>query len=111
MEVHNILGKGLSEIVYKDALEYEFKKNNIKFIREKEYNVTYKDIILKHNFYADFVVFDDIILEIKACEGIDKQHVKQTLNYIAIAKSKLGLVINFGAKSLQTQRVILSTNK
>jgi len=60
-EVYNYLGSGFSKIVYKDALEYEFKKQNIPFHREKEYSVTYKDIILKHKFYADFVVYDKII--------------------------------------------------
>lgn len=67
-DVHNNLGGGFSEIVYKDALEYEFKKHNIPFEREKEYSVHYKDIILKHKFYADFVVFDTIIIELKSCE-------------------------------------------
>lgn len=63
MEVHRHLRGGLLEVVYKDALEYEFIKNNIPFEREKEYFIEYKDIILPHKFYADFVVFDDIILE------------------------------------------------
>ena len=56
-EVHNNLGPGFLEIVYKDALEYEFKRAGIPFEREKEYEVNYKDIILPHKFYADFVVF------------------------------------------------------
>ncbi len=64
-EVHNNLGPGFLEIVYKDALEYEFRKANIPFEREKEYVVNYKTITLPHKFYADFVVFDNIILEIK----------------------------------------------
>ena len=57
-EVYNNLGSGFSEIVYKDALEYEFKIRKIPFQREKEFVVTYKDITLKHKFYADFVIFD-----------------------------------------------------
>ena len=67
-DVHRNLGGGFSEIVYKDALEYEFKKANIPFEREKEYLVNYKDIILDHKFYADFVLFDQIILEIKSSD-------------------------------------------
>ncbi|MFZ1705210.1 MAG: GxxExxY protein [Saprospiraceae bacterium] len=108
MEIHRILGRGLREIVYKDAMEYEFKKNNIPFVREKEYEVHYKDIILKHNFYADFVVYNDLVLEIKAVDQIHDDFVNITLNYISIAKSPLGLIINFGAESLQTRRVINS---
>jgi len=108
MEIHRILGRGLREIVYKDAMEYEFKKHKIPFKRENEYCVTYKDIILKHNFYADFVVFDDLILEVKACEFIHEDFIPITLNYISIAKSPLGLIINFGAQSLEHRRVINS---
>lgn len=106
MEIHNILGKGLSEIVYKDALEYELTENLIPFEREKKYEVKYKNIILPHSFYADFVVFGDIILEIKACKNIDENHIKQTLNYISISKCPIGLILNFGAKSFQNKRII-----
>ncbi len=56
MEVHRNLGKGFSEIVYKDAIEYELTQNQISFEREKEYTVKYKNSILKHKFYADFVI-------------------------------------------------------
>ena len=65
MEIHKILGKGFSENVYKDALEYELKNNNIPYQREKDYPVSYKDTVLPHKFYADFVVYDKIIIEIK----------------------------------------------
>jgi GxxExxY protein len=65
-EVHNELGPGFLEIVYKDALEFEFKNDKMPFDREVRYNVNYKGTVLNHHFYADFVVFDSIILEIKA---------------------------------------------
>ena len=65
MEIHRILGKGFSEIVYKDAFEYEFKLHGILYEREKEYTVPYKTVILTHKFYSDFIVFDKIILGIK----------------------------------------------
>ena len=107
MEVHNNLGKGFLEIVYKDALEYEFRKNNIPFEREKEYDVNYKNIILPHKFYADFVVFDKIILEVKGMAGIAEEHIAQTLNYLKVSGLKLGLIVNFGELSLQYKRVVL----
>lgn len=107
MEVHNNLGKGFLEIVYKDALEYEFRKNNIPFEREKEYVVNYKDVILPHKFYADFVVFDKIILEVKGIAGIAEEHIAQTLNYLKVSGLKLGLIVNFGELSLQYKRVVL----
>ncbi len=107
MEVHNNLGKGFLEIVYKDAIEYEFRKNNIPFEREKEYEVNYKDIILLHKFYADFVLFDKIILEVKGMAGIAEEHIAQTLNYLKVSGCKLGLIVNFGELSLQYKRVVL----
>lgn len=105
MEVHKVLGKGLLEIVYKDALEVEFNKLGIQFEREKKFQVNYKGVLLNHHFFADFVVFDKIILEIKAQAGLVEEHFKQTLNYLAISKMKLGIVINFGNDSLNYNRV------
>ena len=84
-EVHKNLGKGFSEIVYKDALEYEFKKNNIPFEREKEFKVKYKDIFLNHKFYADFVVNNKMILEIKTVESFNGSHYNKFLNYLKIS--------------------------
>ncbi|MDR7209428.1 GxxExxY protein [Flavobacterium piscis] len=106
MEVHRILGGGLLEIVYKDALEYEFNKHNIPFEREKKYDIQYKDIILTHKFYADFVVYDEIILEIKASKDIIDEHTAQTINYLKLADSGLGIIVNFNNKSLQHKRVV-----
>lgn len=63
MDIHNELGTGFSEIVYKDALEYELRKKNISFAREQQFKIRYKEIILPHNFYADFVVMDKIVLK------------------------------------------------
>ena len=107
MEVHKILGKGFNEIVYKEALQYEFTKNKIPFEREKEYIIEYKDIVLSKRYFADFVVFDEIVLEIKAISQLTTSDTGQTLNYLACSKNKIGLVINFGEDSLKYKRVIL----
>ena len=107
MEVHKILGKGHSEIIYGDALEYEFRKNKIPFEREKKYNITYKDIVLPHHYYSDFIVFEEIILEIKAIQELSSSEIKQTLNYLAASKNKIGLLVNFGEDSLKYKRIIL----
>ena len=106
MEVHRILGGGLLEIIYKDALEYEFRKNNIPFEREKKYDIKYKDIVLAHKFFADFVVYDEIILEVKASKEIIDEHTAQTINYLKLADSDLGIIVNFNKKSLQHKRII-----
>ncbi|AFN74521.1 GTP-binding signal recognition particle [Melioribacter roseus P3M-2] len=107
MEVHNNIGKGFLEIVYKDALELEFSSCNVPFEREKEYEVNYKGIILPHKFYADFVVYNKIILEIKSISEIANEHIAQTLNYLKVSGCKLGLLVNFGKLSLQYKRILL----
>ncbi|TXD68824.1 GxxExxY protein [Aequorivita lipolytica] len=106
-EVFNCLGSGLSEIVYKDALKYEFIQRNISFEREKEFSVPYKDIILKHKFYADFVVYDKIILEIKTVEILTDLHLGQCINYLKVSKNKLAILANFKGEGLEYKRVVL----
>jgi len=66
MDVHRNLGRGILEIVYKDAFELELKMANVVYQREKAYEVRYKGVVLPHKFYADFVAMDKIIVEIKA---------------------------------------------
>lgn len=105
-EVHKILGHGFKEAVYKDALELEFGKEGIPFQRERPYSIVYKEQKLKHYFVADFVVNENIILEIKTGSYIGEPYLKQTLNYLKASGLRLGIVINFGSPSLEYQRVI-----
>lgn len=107
MEVHKNLGSGFLEIVYKDALEYEFINAEIPYEREKEYIVNYKGKLLPHKFYADFVVFDKIILEVKGISGISDEHIAQTINYLKVSGNKLGMIVNFGELSLKYKRIVL----
>lgn len=104
--MHEILGHGFKEAVYKDALELELIKLEIPFIREKPFTITYKEQKLKHYFVADFVIYDTIILEIKIGNYIGDPYIKQTLNYLKASGLKLGMVINFGTPSLEYQRVL-----
>ena len=106
MEVHNKLGHGFSEIVYKDALEIEFTANEILFEREKEYPIQYKGQILKHKFFADLVVFDSIVIEIKCVKSLLDEHVSQVINYLRASDKKLGLLINFGRDKLEYKRLV-----
>ena len=106
MEVHRILGKGLLEVVYKDAIEHELKLANIKYEREKKYEIEYKGIVLPHFFIADFVI-GDIIVEVKAQNAIAADQYAQVINYINIAKKQVGLLINFGEASLKFKRFII----
>lgn len=107
MDVHRQLGKDFLEVVYKDAIEYECGEKNFPYEREKEFLVHYKDTVLSHKFFADFVVFLQIILEVKSCSGITDEFVAQTLNYLAASKLRVGLIVNFGRDSLEHKRVVL----
>ena len=107
MEVHNNLGAGFSEVLYKDALEYEFRNAEIPFEREKKYSVHYKNIILPHNFFADFVVYDSIILEVKSVKAITDEVIAQSINYLKVSNNKLALIVNFGQIKLQSKRIVI----
>lgn len=106
IEVHKEIGFGFLEIVYKDALEYEFREKNIVYEREKEYSIPYKNIILPHKFYADIVVFNQVILEIKAKDGIADEDMAQMINYLRCSGCKVGLILNFGRMKLGIKRVV-----
>lgn len=106
MEVHNQLGHGFSEIVYKDALEFELVTNKISFEREKQYPVYYKGILLEHKFYADFVVYDKIILEVKCVKSLADEHISQCINYLKVSGNQLALLVNFARGKLEYKRVI-----
>jgi len=107
MEIHNYLGFGFSEIVYKDAMQIEFLRSEIPFEREVKYEIEYKGIILPHVFYADFVAYDKIILEIKGKKEIADADVAQALNYLKVSENKLALMINFGEEKLNYKRIVL----
>ena len=107
MDVQNELGTGFLEPVYQEALAIEMKNRGIPFEREKELTIEYKGITLNKKYYADFVCYDDIIVELKAVDGIRDEHVAQVLNYLHASQKKLGYIINFGVKPLQRKRVVL----
>lgn len=109
MEVHRLLGKGFSEIVYKDPLEYEFNKKGIGFEREKDFFIQYKEKILPHKFYADFAVQNEIILEVKCSSTTIEKHCAQVINYLAISKLQIGLILNFSEKFSEYKSVILKS--
>ena len=108
IKIHNKLGKGFKEIVYKDALEFELKINNVPYEREKLFNIAYEQKTFPRKIYADFFVFNSIILEIKAASFFHSNNFTQTLNYLKASKILLGIVINFGEDSLKFKRIICS---
>ena len=106
MKVHSILGPGFKEIIYKDALEIELQREKISYEREKSFRVQYDGVILLRRFDVDFMVFNNIVLEIKATSFIHYENFRQTLNYLRASEIKLGILINFGAKRLEFQRIV-----
>jgi GxxExxY protein len=105
MEVHTILGCGFLEAVYQEALAIEFEKRNIPFKQEKKLEVEYKDHTLSKYYEADFICYDKIIVETKAQKEISGIDEAQVINYLKATGYKVGLVINFGAESMESKRL------
>ena len=107
MHVYNTLGPGFLEAVYQEALELEFVKRNISYEREKELTISYDGIVLKQTYRADFVCYDNIIVELKAVSHLDDSHRSQVFNYLKATGLKLGLLFNFGnANGLEFERKV-----
>ena len=106
MAVHRELGCGFLEAVYQEALEEEFKLRNIPYIREQLLTITYKGKLLNKKYQADFVCYDNIIVELKALSELNSTHQSQLINYLKASNIKLGLLVNFGQRSLETKRVV-----
>lgn len=104
MEVHKHLGNGFQEVVYQRALSIELNLQNIEHQREKEMSLSYKgyDIGTRR---VDFFVEEKIMVEIKALINLEDVHLAQAMNYVEAYNMEIGLLINFGAKSLQFKRV------
>mgnify|MGYP002079514617 CR=1 FL=1 len=110
-EVHRTLGMGFTEFIYQQALAYEFQKAQLEFLKEVELDIFYKDLqepIGKRR--ADFVVENRILVEIKALSLLENTHTTQVLNYLRAFRLEVGLLINFGEKSLTFKRLVLSSN-
>jgi GxxExxY protein len=110
-EVHKFLGNGFQEVIYQRALVYEFRKARLEFAREIEQDIFYKDLDEPIGTRrADFVVEDKVLVELKALTKLEDVHLAQALNYLKAYRLEIGLLINFGSKSLEFKRLILSQN-
>jgi len=105
MEVHNTLGNGFQEVIYQRALEIEFKERDMQFSREYEMPVNYKGIQIGTR-RVDFLVKGLICVEIKALIEMQDVHLAQAINYLEAYNLEVGLLINFGNKSLEFKRLI-----
>ena len=108
-EVHKFLGNGFQELIYQRALAYEMNQAGLEFAREIEQEIFYKELEDPiGSRRADFVVEGKVLVELKAIIKLDDVHLAQILNYLKAYKIEVGLLINFGSKSLEFKRLILS---
>ena len=105
MKVHSKLGNGFQELIYQRALEKELWNSGLRFEREKEMPIIYNGEQIGTR-RVDFFVEEKIMVEIKAISGLDKSHLSQALNYLEAYNVEIGLLINFGAISLDFRRII-----
>jgi GxxExxY protein len=106
-EVHKFLGNGFPEVIYQRALAYELGKFGLRYKREIEQQIFYKDLPEPIGTRrADFVVEGKVLIEMKAISEITDVHYAQSLNYLKIYKLEVGLLINFGSKSLTFKRLV-----
>ncbi|MBS1550253.1 MAG: GxxExxY protein [Bacteroidetes bacterium] len=106
MNIHSVMGNGFLEAVYSEVLEKEFKKNNIPFEKEKKLEIFFNGEKLSKTYRADFLCFDEIIIELKSVNFLHENFSKQLQNYLKATNKKLGILINFGEKSLNYKRII-----
>ncbi|KZL51033.1 MULTISPECIES: GxxExxY protein [Cyanophyceae] len=108
-EVHKFLGNGFQEVIYQRALAYELHQAGLTFAREIEQQIYYKNLPEPIGTRrADFVVEGKVLVELKAVIQLEDVHLAQALNYLKVYKLEVGLLINFGSKSLTFKRLVLS---
>lgn len=105
-EVHKELKNGFLEPVYQEALAKEFGLRDIPFEKEALINIYYKDEKLEKCYKADFICYNNIVVELKALSDLSSEHEAQLINYLKATRKRLGILINFGKPSLQYKRII-----
>ena len=110
MEVHQQLGCGFLEPVYQEALMVEFSKREIPFHREVTLPIFYKQVRLNTPYRVDFICFENVAVELKALARLGGTEEAQLLNYLKASGNEIGLLLNFGTRSLEYRRFILSNN-
>jgi len=108
MEVHRVLGHGFLEAVYQEALAHELALKKIPFQREVELPIFYKDLRLDTSYRADFICYESVIVELKALEMLTSRDHGQVINYLKATQSRRALLLNFGAPSLEHDRLVLN---
>ena len=108
-EVHKFLGNGFQEVIYQRGLAFELTRAGLTFAREVEKDIFYKELTQPIGTRrADFVVEEKVLVELKAIIELEDVHITQALNYLRAYRLEVGLLINFGSKSLTFKRLILT---
>ena len=110
MEVHTVLGRGFVEQVYQSAMAVELAARGIPCRREADLHIWYKGDILDCHYRADFICFDEVIVELKALDRLGNPEMAQILNYLKATGLQTGLLLNFGGPRLEFQRVVRSND-
>ena len=106
MEVHGVVGPGHPEAVYQECLEIEFELRKFLFISQPRLEIYYKDRKLKKFYVPDFIVYNEVIVEIKAENFLTKVDEAQLINSLVISRHNVGLLLNFGEESLRYRRFV-----
>jgi GxxExxY protein len=107
MEVHRQLGSGFLEPIYQEAFALELKTRDIPYSRELKFPVSYKGQRLQNHYRPDFICSDSVIVELKALSSLSSVEDSQLINYLKVTGYHTGLLLNFGARSLQQRRFVL----
>ena len=111
-EVHKFLGNGFQEVIYQRGLAFELAQAGLTFAREVEKDIFYKELTQPIGTRrADFVVEEKVLVELKAINELEDVHITQALNYLRAYRLEVGLLIDFGSKSLTFKRLILTQSK
>lgn len=108
MEVHRQLGCGFLEAVYQEAFALELKNQGVPFSRELKFPVTYKGQLLNSYYIPDFICFGQVIVELKALSRLGSMEASQLINYLKVTGYHTGLLLNFGTRSLEKRRFVLT---
>jgi GxxExxY protein len=106
MKVHSELGNGFQEVIYQRALAIEMQVEGLRFERELEMEIYYRDYSVGTR-RVDFLVEDKVLVELKALTKLEDVHLAQALNYLEAFRLEVGLLLNFGSKSLEFKRLIM----
>jgi GxxExxY protein len=110
MEVHRENGFGFSEPVYQECLEIELASRKISFVPQKEMPIFYKGKQIKKTYVADLISYDKIVIELKALDKLTAREEAQVINYLKVSGLEVGVLINFGAPSLEWKRIVLTNH-